>query len=367
MYQSFITRSGHNGWLEVVSLNSWQYSNVVNGSILIVPSGTVAFVSIDGEQLSRPYHPGRYEIFNGVDPFFVRLRNALMHGNPATTISVFFVSVNKTKFVSILTDKILFNENRFNIPMTAEARCNLSISIADPLKVVSKLVGTYCDSCREEDVDPCINQTIRSPIMNILASALSKLTVEQFNQNLSRISESAYPLLKIRLREYGINLEMFDVTVIDIPASDMSRYKEKADKYADGIIAVNLEKKEIDTVYDGDIGKRSIVDIATGTRTGGPATAPNQFTSPHGGGMNGMMPALTQMMCLSRMLPNLNEAVNMATPHTDMFRNARSDSQGSTSSADSPPPIPGRTKRCPSCNGNVIRSSEVCPICGYRF
>lgn len=366
MYLTSITRSGNNGWIEVVSINSGQYSAVANGSILIVPAGTVAFVSINGE-FSRPYLPGRYELFTGVDPFFVRLRNALMRGDPATTVSVFFVSVNKTKFVSLGTGELLFKENRFNLTMHANAVCKLSICIADPLKIVSKLAGTYVDSFREDDVDPCINQTLLSPVRETLAIAMSKLTVTEFNQNLSKISESAYPLLKIRLREYGINLEMFDVASISIPKSDMDRLQSFEDKYTGGEISIILEKKEIDTVYDGDIGKRTMVDIATGTRTGGPATSPNQFTSPQGGGTNGMMSAMAQMMLFSRMLPNMNEAINATTQHTDMFGNARPDSQGSTSSADAPPPMPSRTKRCPSCNGNVIRSSEVCPICGYRF
>ena len=361
-----ITRSGNNGWIEVVSINSGQYSAVANGSILIVPAGTVAFVSINGE-LSRPYPPGRYELFTGVDPFFVRLRNALMRGDPATTISVFFVSVNKTKFVSLGTGEILFKENRFNLTMHANAVCKLSICIADPLKIISKLAGTYVDSFREDDVDPCINQTLLSPVREFLAIAMSKLTVTEFNQNLSKISESVYPLLKLRLKEYGINLEMFDVAAISIPESEINRLKGFEDKYTGGKISVDLEKYETDVVYGGDIGKRTMVDIATGTRTGGPATTQNQFTAPQGGGTNGMMSAMAQMMMFSRMLPNMNEAMNAATQHTDMFGNTRSDSQGSTSSADAPPPMPSRTRRCPSCNGNVIRNSEVCPICGYRF
>ena len=366
MYLTPVRHSGNNDWIEVVSLDSSQYSAVTNGSIIIVPAGTVAYVSINGE-LSRPYPPGRYEIFTNVDPFFVRLRNVLMRGDPVTTFTVFFVAVNKTKFVSLGTGEIPFKENRFNITMNALASCNLSISIADPLKFLSKLVGTYSISFREDDIDPCIEQTLRSPVRDILARELAKLTITEFNRNLSRISESAYPLLKIRLREYGINLEMFDVTAVNVPPSELNRLKSFEDKYTNGKISIDLEKEEIVTVYDDDIWKRIMVDIATGTRTGGPATSPNQFTAPQGGGTNGMMPAMMQMMMLSRMLPYMNEAINETTQHTDMFGNARSDSQGSTSSADAPPPMPSRTKRCPYCNGNVIRSSEVCPICGYRF
>lgn len=364
MYLTPVRRSGHNGWIEVVSLDSGQYSAVTNGSILIVPAGTVAYVSLNGI-LSRPYSPGRYEIFTSVDPFFVRLRNALMRGDPATTFSVFFVSVNKTKFFKLGTGEIPFKENRFNITMKALASCNLSISIADPLKVLSKMVGTYSDSFSEDDVDPCVEQTILSPVRDTIATALSKLTITEFNSNLSKISESAYALLKLRLREYGFNLEMFDITSINILDSEMSRLKKMEDKYADGEIKIALEKEETETVYGG-IKNRTMVDIATGTRTGGPAVSP-QFTTPQGGGMNGMMPAMMQWMMFQQMAPSIRDTFSQTTQHTDMFGNARADSQGSTSSADAPPPVPSRTKRCPSCNGNVIRRSDICPICGYRF
>lgn len=364
MYLTPVRRSGHNGWIEVVSMNSGQFSAITNGSILIVPAGTVAHVSING-LLSHPYQPGRYEIFTNVDPFFVRLRNVMMRGDPATTFSVFFVSVNKTKFFKIGTGEISFRENRFNITMKALASCNLSLSIADPLKVLSKMVGTYSDSFNEDDVDPCVEQTLLSPVRDIVATELSKLTITEFNSNLARISESAYPLLKLRLREYGFTLEMFDITSINIPPSEMNRLYSKEDKYADGTIITDLEKDNVERVW-GNIDKRILADIATGTRTGGPGASP-QFTTPQGGGMNGMMPAMVQMMMLSRMLPTLNDAINQTTQHTDMFGNARSDSQGSTSSADSHPPVPSRMKRCPSCNGSVTRRNEVCPICGYRF
>ena len=364
MYLTPIMRSGNNGLIEVTSIDSGQNSAVANGSILIVDPGTVALVNISG-QLYGPYSPGRYELFTGVDPLFVGLRNALMRGNPATTFSVIFVSVNKTKFVSLGTGEIPFTENRFKITMKANAGCKLSFCVDDPLKFVSKLVGTYCDTFREDDIDPCINQTFLSPVRDILAREMAKLTVTEFNQNLSKISESVYPLLEIRLREYGINLEMFDITAINVPDSEMIRLKEKEDKYADGIIKTDIEVDNVNRVYGG-INNRTFADIATGTRTGGPAASP-QFTTPQGGGMNGMMPAMMQMMMFSRMLPSLNEAMNATTLHTDMFGNARSDPQGSTSSADAPPPVPSRMKRCPSCNGSVARRNEVCPICGYRF
>ena len=364
MYQTVITRTGNNGFIEVYYVPSSQYSAIVNGSILIVPPGTVAFVAINGI-LSRPYSPGRYEIFTGVDPFFVRLRNILTRGNPGTTLAIYFVSINKTKFFKLGTGEIPFIEHRFKITMKALASCNLSISISNPQTVISKIVGTYSDLFNEEDISPCIEQTILSPVRDVIAKEISNLSITSFNSHLSDISESAYKLLKTRLKEYGFELEMFDVTSINIPSTEMNRLYAKEDKYADGIILTDIEADNIKRVW-GNIDKRNLVDISTGTRTGGPVSTP-QFTPPQGGGMNGIAPAMIQLMMLSRMMPNFNNAINEAVHQTSASEDANSDVQSNQQSSSIHPPIPSRNMHCPYCNETIARKSEVCPICGHKL
>ena len=111
MYQSVIRdpNPGGNALIRIQPDVCGQYSAIVNGSILIVPPGTTAFVALDGI-LSRPYGPGRYEIFTGVDPFFVRLRNIMTRGDAGTTVSVFFVSTEKAQFVKLGTGEIPFKD-----------------------------------------------------------------------------------------------------------------------------------------------------------------------------------------------------------------------------------------------------------------
>ena len=96
------------------------------------------------------------------------------------------------------------------------------------------------------------------------------------------------------------------------------------------------------------------------TPTGGAACNSN-------GNVGGMTPMMMQMMILPQILQALREPLAEMTRHTDMLGSASSDSQRSTSSAETPPSMPERYKRCPSCNGNVMRATSVCPICGYRF
>lgn len=365
MYQSIIRDPGGTGLIRIQPDVCGQYSAIVNGSILIVPPGTTAFVAINGT-LSRPYGPGRYEIFTGVDPFFVRLRNILTRGDTGTTVSVFFVSTERAKFVKLGTGEFPFREHRFQLTMKALASCNLSFSVSDPLKILTKLVGSYSSAFSEDDINPCIEQMVVAPIREAISREISKLDITEFNSRLSHIGSMAAATIRNCLSEYGIKMERFDLVAINIPDSEINRLYSLEQEYAGGKTRTDLELDNLQRVWNGNVNNRTLSEMMTGIPSHGQTPFSSAAVNP-GGNAGGMAPMMMQIMLLSQMLPALREPLTEMTRHTDMFSSTTSDAQGSTSSADAPPPIPGRYKRCPSCNGNVMRSNSVCPICGYRF
>ncbi len=365
MYQSIIRDPGGTGLIRIQPDVCGQYSAIVNGSILIVPPGTTAFVAINGT-LSRPYGPGRYEIFTGVDPFFVRLRNILTRGDTGTTVSVFFVSTERAKFVKLGTGEFPFREHRFRLTMKALASCNLSFSVSNPLKILTKLVGSYSSAFSEDDIDPCIEQMVIAPIREAISREISKLDITEFNSRLSHIGSMAAATIRNGLSEYGIKMERFDLVAINIPDSEINRLYSLEQEYAGGKTRTDLELDNLQRVWNGNVNNRTLSEMMTGIPSRGQAPSSGAAANP-GGNAGGMAPMMMQMMMLSQMLPALREPLADMTRHTDMFSGTTSDAQGSTSSADAPPPIPGRYKRCPSCNGNVMRGNSVCPICGYIF
>ncbi len=365
MYQSIIRDPGGTGLIRIQPDICGRFSAVVNGSILIVPPGTTAFIAINGI-LSHPYGPGRYEIFTGVDPFFVRLRNIMTHGDTGTTVSVFFVSTERAKFVSLGTGEFPFQEHRFHLTMKALAACNLSFSIADPLKVLKKLVGSYSSAFSDEDIDPCIEQIVLAPIREAISREISKLDVAEYNSRLSNIGNLAVNTIRPGLSEYGIRLERFNLVAVNIPDSEMQRLYSLEQEYASGINRTDLELDNLERIWNGNVKDRTLCEMMTGitsrgqTPSGGTACSSN-------GHAGGMAPLMMQMMMLTQMHSALREPLADMMRHTDMFGDASSDAQESTSSADAPPPMPERYRRCPSCNGNVTRGNRICPICGYRF
>ena len=73
-----------------------------------------------------------------------------------TTVFVFFVSTEMAKFVKLGSGELPVREHRFRLTMKALASCNLSFSVSDPLKILTKLVGSYSSAFSKEDIDPYV-------------------------------------------------------------------------------------------------------------------------------------------------------------------------------------------------------------------
>lgn len=207
---------------------------------------------------------------------------------------------------------------------------------------------------------------VLAPIREAISREIGKLDVTEFNTRLSHIGNMAVTTIRPSLSEYGIKLERFDLVAINVPDSEIQRLYSLEQEYAGGKTRTDLELDNLQRVWNGNVNNRTLGEMMTGIPSRGQAPTGGAACNSNGNA-GGMAPMMMQMMMLSQMLPALREPLTEMTRHTDMFGGASSDAQGNTSSAESPPPMPDRYKRCPSCNGNVMRGNSVCPICGYRF
>lgn len=360
MYQSIIRDPGGDSLIRIQPDLCTHAHSVVNGSILLVPPETTAFVAINGI-LSRPYGPGRHEIFTGVDPFFVRFRHLMTGGDPGISVSVYFISTEKHSFLTFGTGELPFQERRFQITMKALASCSLSFSIENPRTTLSKLVGSYRSAFTEDEMNPCIEQLALMPIRKALSQELSHLDVTEFNSKLNSIGAAATESIRTGFSEYGLKLLRFRLTAVNIPKEEMDRLYRLEQTCADGKIRIDQELDHLRRVWNGNINDRTLSEMLTGIVSRGQAPSETRNTQ---GGAGGMVP---MMMLLSQVLPNLREPFSSIISHTDLFRGT-SPAQETPSSAESPrPPLPPRRRRCPSCNADVPRSARVCSVCGYRF
>lgn len=363
-YQSVIRDPGGCDLVRVVPDVCSDRRAVVDGSLLLVPADTTAFVVVNG-MLSEPYGPGRYELFTGVSPFFVRLRNLMTRGDPGVSVSVFYISTQKEQLFRLGTGELAFQERRFRLTMCAMASCSLTYRIEDPGVLLKKMVGAYSTTFTQDDLEPYLEQLMLRPVREALSRELGQREIIRFNSSLSAIGASARPEISEAFASYGLKLVRFEVTGINLPPEEMQRLNRHEETYAQGKTAIDLEKEQLEQIWGGDVGRRTIAEALTGAqnRGGTPGTAPRPE-----GGMNGMTSTIAQMMLLSQLLPTLQEPLSTMTRHTDLFGGSRMQQPGQEGqSADAPPPLPGRGKRCPACNGIAPRNAATCPICGHPF
>lgn len=220
MYQTIIRDSGGEGLIRVVSVPCGPGRAVVNGSLLIVPPGTVAYAAVNG-MLSPPYGPGRHELFAGVDPFFVRLRHLMTRGDAGVTVSVFFLSTEKHCFLQLGTGscRCASGASRSRSRPLPRAGC---VSIDDPLRVLQRLVGSYSTGFSEEDLEPCLQQLMLAPVREALSQELSRFDVTQMNSQLQRLSERVSPPVRAAFADYGLRLERLQVMAVNIPDGETS-------------------------------------------------------------------------------------------------------------------------------------------------
>lgn len=365
MYQTIIRDPGGGDLVRICPDISGSNYSVVNGSILIVPPGTVAFVSLNGN-LSSPYSPGRYQIFTGVDPLFVRFRNVMTCGDAGVSVAVFFISINKCQFLKLGTGELPFKEHRFNITMKALASCSLSFSINNPKVFLSRLIGSYNYAFTGDDIAPCIEQLILGIIRESLSKELAKLEVTEFNSHLSDIANNSKSSIQNSVNLYGMRISHYNLLAINVPEQEVKRLYELEKQFAEGKTRTDIEFDQLSRIWNGNIDNRTMSEMLTGIPSRGQANSIQNNVS-NAENTGGMMPMMMQMMMMSQMLPVMRDNFTNVTNHTDMFRNTGASAQTNTSNADSPPPIPGRNKRCPSCNGMISHDADVCPICGYRF
>lgn len=361
MYKSVIRDPSGSSLIRIIPDLSGPNNAIVNGSILVVPPDTSAFVAINGI-LSKRYNPGQYDIFTGVDPFFVRLRNIMTQGDTGTTVSVYYISTKKSKFLQLGTGEFPFAEHRFRLTMKAKAACTLTFNIGNPLLILERIVGSYTSIFNEESLDACIQQLLLKPIREALTRELSNHSIDQFNSKLSVISNEVISNSNKSLADFGINLTHFALTSINIPDEEIARLYNLEQSYAEAKTKTDLELDHLDRIWKGNIDNRTLAELMTGLPARGGFSSDQN--SPCSSRSSEMTPIL-QMMMLSQILPFIREPIASMTQHTDLFGGERNRPHENTSTADSPPPIPSRVRQCPVCKGSIPRNAALCQICGH--
>lgn len=362
MYQKLLRDPGGSQLVRVIS-----DTVVVNGSVLMVPAGCVAYFVCNG-LISEPYPPGAWTVNTGLSPFFVRLRNLMTRGEPPLSVSVFFINNERENFFRMGTGEVPFSEKKHNLTMRALASISLRFSIHKPLAFLRRLIGMHMDAFDQEDLDRAFESMLNAAVKTQLAQYLHQCEyVTALHNDLTGLSRQMSSLLRTELDTFGIRLSTCNVDGINLVEEDLAALRKLEVMRAEGSVRTDVEAENLRKVYGSagnGIDKRILSEMMTGINhtplPGQTSAAPPAA----GGGMSSLLPFL--------LLPNL--ATMFQRPLQDLMQQGNLfDQSGQTSASRSepeenagPPPLPRSvpTKLCPQC-GRVVQTRGVrCPHCG---
>ena len=222
-----------------------------NRTQLIVHESQEAIFFMNGQALDR-FGPGRYTLETQNLPVLRSVISSTTGKKTPFHCEVYFI--NKTEQMSVRwgTDsKVQYIEPTYKFPISIGASGEMVLSVADPRKLLIKLVGTEKELNREtltdyfravlmKKVKPYIAQAMRNNAINIFET----------DEYLEVFSKDIEDKLAADFAEYGINLNHFFVTTILKPDGE-EQYERFKDiffrNYAE--IAEAKLKQEAELIY----------------------------------------------------------------------------------------------------------------------
>ena len=306
---------------------------IVNGSVLIVPEGAVAFAIINGTLINEKLNPGRYAIDTDESPFFVNLRHYMTNGDSYTSVKIFFVSTKKEFTATIGTDKILVKEQRHKLDIHVIGAISFIYRISDPLKFITNLSGLDHDQQEEDQLMEFFRHFISERIRTSISEALLSEPLEIVNAQLESISSKVKKNSQKDFNDSGLELVSAKLLRLDILDEDKQMLNDIGQKYVNGRIDIELKKEELDSIYNGDVNKKMLVDVA------------KNGDGQQGGG--NMMSAFAQIYMMQQFMPTMMSAIpSMNSPAAE-----------SVAFTDT-------VRQCDCCRSMVLSTVRKCPICG---
>lgn len=320
--------------------------DLVNGSLLVVPADTVAIFVLNG-RVVNVYPPGRYSLYTGVDPFFVRFRNLMTRGDAGITCQVFFVNTRYENVVRDGTGEIIIHakiSDNTGIPVKVKSAYTMRYVITDAQKFISRFVGMHNSYFDNEDLQPKLKSMVLPVVKPIISRALSGASIYEIQSGLLDISNSARARLERAFGEYGITLRSVDITSINIVEEDMARFNEFLNEYVKRRLAIEGDVYEIDTIYDGDILLRILEEWLAGIYRGEAKPIPTE------GGVRSIGDAMVTYPMIQEVAPILMRSLTRSLTNGSSSGHVTATGPESNTGAGSrrtPPPLPAQKRHKP--------------------
>lgn len=196
----------------------------INSILTVNPSEEAIFVK-NGDIVSV-FKNGRYELKTENYPFISKLRNSLSGGESTFRCKIIFVSLNQSQQVSWGTDSpIQLRDPVQHIATKIVGRGSYRVRVTDGTLLITKLIGLGTPSFAAYGLQKYFCGQLQQLIKTEVSQAIVRNNKEILETcaDLNALSDVLTPIISKIFIGFGLTLEHFSISGLDIPDGDPSR------------------------------------------------------------------------------------------------------------------------------------------------
>ena len=264
-------------------------------SVLIVNPGEEA-VFVNNGVIVQTFSNGRYELSSENYPFIAEIRNLLTGGVSTFNSKVYFIALNQSHEILWGTDSpIKVRDYVQKIVTNVLARGSYRVSIEsaeDGALLMNKLIGFGTSFFDADNLEVYFGRLFQQYIKTYLTKVLSESQEELLlaASHMDTYAEEIAPQIRETLAEFGITLNAFAISGIDVP--DISQDPNRR------LIEQSYAKQRELEIMGQDYGKIKGVDILT-----------NVSQNPSSGGLAGAGAGIVAGVEVAKSISKLTDSV----------------------------------------------------------
>ncbi len=229
---------------------------------LIVHESQEAIFFMNGQALDS-FGPGRYTLETQNIPLIKRFLNIPTDGKTPFHCEVYFVNLTEQMAIRWGTDsKVQYIEPTYRFPLSIGASGEMSLSVADPRKLLIHIVGTE-RTLERAQLMSFFRAFLMTRVKTYIAQSMraSSVNIFEIDEKLEEFSEAIKKKLEPDFYDYGINLNRFFITTIAKPDGDQQYDKFKElhfRQYAD--IAEAKLRQQTDVIHAQTEAQKVVID-----------------------------------------------------------------------------------------------------------
>lgn len=208
-----------------------------NNSTLIVGVGQVAF-AVHGGKIEHIFNSGTYKLSTENYPFIKSLVKLVHGGNVPFSMEIYFFNTTlslKNEWGTISPIQMI--DPKFNIKVRVRANGQYALKINDFQTFFSLLIGTMSDKTLYtfENITDMFRGIINTKISVIIGEYIlqNEISFLNISMYLEQISEESKDKMCGVFNTYGLQLDNFYVSSINVPEDDLSKISSYLNKRAE--------------------------------------------------------------------------------------------------------------------------------------